>query len=494
MPIPLLFIAIAAGTGALGIGKSVKAGVDTHKAKKINSSANDLIDSGKQHLEMARSDSATALQALGRAKAEILSSSVTDFVNTFEMIKNIDFQKSSGLNELSKFKMDRQSFKELKDLGGFATSILGGVAGGTLGGALTAFGAYSAAGAFAAASTGTAIATLSGAAATNATLAFFGGGSLAAGGLGMAGGTMVLGGLVAGPALAIMGFIVGAKASKAKDEAYSNYAQAQRISEELSLAVTLCYAISKRSNMFTSMLSELDSRFKPLICSMRGIIGEYGNDFSLYPQDAKETIAAAASMAGTIKAVIDTPILTSEGNLADESLHLYREVKTDARLNSYAGIEDLFYAEDRAGFIGHITESEEERIRCVVNLSFDEKILYRNLCHYFGTAYFVITDKALVYVHEKGKAVSSSFYIPFNTIESIEAVPFANMYREEKHYGIMMPEKEGDDFGICVKYSEDGCEKGVVFTGKEIGDEITNSQERAECFAKLLNQAIFLEE
>ena len=59
---------------------------------------------------------------------------------------------------------------------------------------------------FAAASTGTAIATLSGAAATNATLAFFGGGSLAAGGLGMAGGTAVLGGLVAGPALCVIDY------------------------------------------------------------------------------------------------------------------------------------------------------------------------------------------------------------------------------------------------------------------------------------------------
>lgn len=44
------------------------------------------------------------------------------------------------------------------------------------------------------ASTGTAIATLSGAAATNATMAWFGGGSLAAGGFGMAGGAVVLSG------------------------------------------------------------------------------------------------------------------------------------------------------------------------------------------------------------------------------------------------------------------------------------------------------------
>ena len=70
---------------------------------------------------------------------------------------------------------------------------------------------------FASASTGTAISTLSGAAATNATLAFFGGGSLATGGLGMAGGMYVLGGLVAGPALMVMGMITEAKSKEKID-------------------------------------------------------------------------------------------------------------------------------------------------------------------------------------------------------------------------------------------------------------------------------------
>lgn len=66
---------------------------------------------------------------------------------------------------------------------------------------------WSAVGVLATASTGTAISTLSGVAATNATLAWFGGGSLATGGLGMAGGTAVLGGLVAVPAIIIIGLI-----------------------------------------------------------------------------------------------------------------------------------------------------------------------------------------------------------------------------------------------------------------------------------------------
>lgn len=67
---------------------------------------------------------------------------------------------------------------------------------------------------FASASTGTAIASLSGVAATNATLAWFGGGALTAGGLGMAGGTLVLGGIVVGPVLAAAGLIMNAKAGE----------------------------------------------------------------------------------------------------------------------------------------------------------------------------------------------------------------------------------------------------------------------------------------
>ena len=63
-------------------------------------------------------------------------------------------------------------------------------------------------GLFGTASTGAAIGGLSGAAAWNATLAWLGGGSLAAGGGGMALGTIVLGGIAVAPALMIGGFVL----------------------------------------------------------------------------------------------------------------------------------------------------------------------------------------------------------------------------------------------------------------------------------------------
>jgi hypothetical protein len=222
--------------------------------------------------------------------------------------------------------LDKQSFAEMKQLGGFVTSLLSGAAGGTLGGVLTALGAYSAVTAFATASTGTAIATLSGVAATNATLAFFGGGALAVGGLGMAGGTMVLGGLVAGPALAIMGFIVGAKASANLDKAYTNLAEAQKMAEELQVAVTVCNAIRRRSYLFERLLIRLDALFAPLIFQMENIITEKGEDYSKFESREKETIAAAVSTASAIKAVLDTPILSEDGKLTEESENTAKEI------------------------------------------------------------------------------------------------------------------------------------------------------------------------
>lgn len=330
MPLPLLFIAVAAATGMVGVGKSIKAAVDSHDANKTNKKANDIVEGAKKGVERARKSCGADLKKLGTTKINILDSSVNHFVKSFGMLKNVNFQHSKGLNEMGKLCLDSTDFDDLREMGGFASSILGGVTGGALGGAITAYGAYSAAGYLACASTGTAIAELSGAAATNATLAFFGGGSLATGGLGIAGGTMVLGGLVAGPALAIMGFIVGAKASKAKDEAYSNLAQAKKVSAELMVAIDLCNAISSKCKLFVNLLNKLNKYFIPLIAKMDQAINEHGADFSKFSIEQQQAIAAAASLAKAIKMVLDTPILDKNGNITSDSNKILELIKPEA--------------------------------------------------------------------------------------------------------------------------------------------------------------------
>jgi hypothetical protein len=121
---------------------------------------------------------------------------------------------------------------------------------------------WSAVGALATASTGTVISTLSGAAATNATLAWFGGGSLATGGLGMAGGTAVLGGLVAVPAIIIIGLIQYkgclTKVKEIQEKKIEAIAYIDQINQNL---ITL-NAISMRSDEYIECLNKAIEVFK----------------------------------------------------------------------------------------------------------------------------------------------------------------------------------------------------------------------------------------
>lgn len=319
MPIPLLFIGIGAAGGAFGIGKSIKAGVDQKEANETNERANDIIKDASKKIETCRKNCGSAIDNLGKRKIQILDESVKPFITEFEKLNHVELSESKGLNELQKIVLDQRNFTELKDLQSMATSMVGGVVSGAMAGAVTAFGAYGAAGALATASTGTAIASLSGAAATNATLAFFGGGSLAVGGLGMAGGTAVLGGLVAGPALAVLGVVVGAKASANLDKAYSNLSKAREFKEEMDAASLLCIGIRKRAAMFNRFLVTLNSVFEPLIYEMTQIISNRGTDFRDFSDDEKKVVAEAMAMAGAIKSILDTPILDDDGNLTPES-------------------------------------------------------------------------------------------------------------------------------------------------------------------------------
>ncbi|MCH5256161.1 MAG: hypothetical protein J1D87_02665 [Lachnospiraceae bacterium] len=322
MPLPLVFIGIAAVTGATGVGATVKAGVNQSHAKNINDDANQRIENAANRLDYLRKQCGDSLQHLGEEKVFVLNNGINEFITNFQKIKNVDFAESEGIMELKRLNLDKKEFDELAEMTKFSFSLVQGGITGAAGGALAAFGAYSAATTFATASTGTAIASLSGAAASNATLAFFGGGSLAAGGLGMAGGTAVLGGLVAGPALLVMGIITSAKAGKSLQDAYANEAKANEICEELQTASEQCIAIRRRSYMFYSLLAKLDAYLYPLNEEMKRIILAEGTDYSQYCMESKKSIAALVSTVASIKSVLDTTILSESGELTNDSSEL----------------------------------------------------------------------------------------------------------------------------------------------------------------------------
>ena len=143
----------------------------------------------------------------------------------------------------------------------------------------------------------------------------------------MAGGTAVLGGVVAGPAIMIMGIILGAQMGKNLENAKAYAAQADEIIAEYEAGSAECIAIRRRTYMFYTLLARLDALFLPLVFRLEDIIREEGRDYSLFSLDSKKTVASAASLAVTIKTVLDTPILSEDGALTDESEVVSAEVE-----------------------------------------------------------------------------------------------------------------------------------------------------------------------
>ncbi len=163
-----------------------------------------------------------------------------------ELIEKLDFEGLKTLSEIESedFKKHLENIKQsivtlnttLEGLGG--GTVRGAVLGG-LASALTYYGAFGAVGLLGTASTGAAISTLSGVAATTATLAWFGGGSLVAGGLGMVAGSLVFGSIVVAPAVAIFGALAADSAKDEKNKAARYFNDVCKLCEALQLEGSL---------------------------------------------------------------------------------------------------------------------------------------------------------------------------------------------------------------------------------------------------------------
>ncbi|MEN9358748.1 MAG: hypothetical protein RL095_283 [Verrucomicrobiota bacterium] len=315
MPLPFL-IAGAVIAAGIGIKKGLDAKEDFDTAEAINRRAQRDFDEAQKKLQTKRLEVNENLQRLGRTKFEIYTVTIPRFVELFEKIKNVEFKDLSLNGEA--LPMTRSELKDLKAItlagkelavGGVTALGAGGLAGlAAYGGALT----------LATASTGTAIGTLSGVAATNATLAWFGGGSIAAGGLGMAGGMAVLGGIVAGPVLALGGFILSAKAKAAIDDARANRAQAELAVEQMNSAWAVADSIQIRVNEFQRVLSILDAQLTEMTRGLTKLVTR-SSDYKTYSQAERESVMAIVLTAKLIKDLLCVHVIDEAGATTQES-------------------------------------------------------------------------------------------------------------------------------------------------------------------------------
>lgn len=237
------------------------------------------------------------------------------FAQLFARIRNCDIQALDVMNRVPAVGAINPQTRALSmhAVKGLAT-VASGLATGAGAGALT----FAAVGAFATASTGTAIGTLSGAAATSATLAWLGGGSLAAGGLGVAGGTAVLTGVVALPALLAIAAFAWWAGEKELTKQQNVSAQLDAAEQVARRDGKLLDTVAKQIKASTDVLGQLSEQMHVLNGWLAGVLQTH-DDYAIFDDGERQRLAVLVSLATAMTAVMACPLVVTESTSSRKS-------------------------------------------------------------------------------------------------------------------------------------------------------------------------------
>ena len=243
------------------------------------------------------------------------------FLETYERIKNISVKDSKGLDEISNFMIEQQDaihLREMTDL--YSSAISSSVAGAATGAviALAASGSLSiVAGSLSLAGTALSLGMVGTAAsiAGSTVLASLSATPLAA---------------IVAPALLFTGFSASTKADENLEKAQAMMAEAKKEVEKMKVAETMCEAIGKRAQMYDELLRNLETMFSESVHRLQKLLQKkdkegYKNNYNSkdFSDKELEVIAVTRALAGAVKSIIDTPILTDDGKITDDSLEVY---------------------------------------------------------------------------------------------------------------------------------------------------------------------------
>lgn len=261
-------------------------------------------------------------EAQEERRRAVYDHALVPFVEVFERLKHVDLMELAPVDRAGTGMSD----VELRELQHVAVTAVASLAGGAAAGAGVGAVAYTAVGAFAVASTGTAISGLSGAAATSATLAWLGGGSLAAGGGGVAAGTLVMTALVAGPALLAAGALLEWRGRAVKDEQKKFARRLAEAGLELKKARTELSAVFQRSREVRLVLVDLGLALQARQASFAELV-DRSEDYGSYGPGARALVKEMFDLAVATVAVMGAPPAGEDGRVSE----LAGRVVADAR-------------------------------------------------------------------------------------------------------------------------------------------------------------------
>ena len=313
---------VAKGAGKIG---RVVTGYEAYDSRKKAKEAKELADRMVANIEeenrRRREESNRVLSDFGKTKLELLKTCLSPFLGYLKVMGNNYKDKEyefGGKINLDKLDIDTlESIEMNASTAGKIAMASTGVAAALCG--IVPYTTTSAVMAFGAASTGTAISSLSGAAATNATLAWLGGGSLAAGGGGMAAGTAVLGTITATTtgvfALAAAGIVASAYYSKKYTEATAYLEEVRTARAKAKLGWTAMEAINQRAIELESVMKRLGERINDKLLYLEPLIYDFQTEDEYYLNTFRETSLLVKSLSE----IAQVPLIDKKGMLSNES-------------------------------------------------------------------------------------------------------------------------------------------------------------------------------
>lgn len=279
-----------------------------HPGQKANELAKAAQERYEHALEQLKRDEAATnkfAEEYGKVQLNIIKDTIGRFVAFLESTGRKASESEKRILEGMDFSV--QQLKEYKAAAIGAEQYF--MAGAKAAGAAAAGygGAVGVATSIGAASTGTAISSLSGAAATNAMLAWFGGGAVVAGGGGMAVGVWVLGGITVLPALAIGGFFAAREGEKAMTKAKEHEAKVNKAITEINVAKDHSQKVKQRMTELKGVLESINTH------AVEGL-NELESQLFDSERDAEKFQQVGILIKGLIE-ILKTPVLNSEGKL-----------------------------------------------------------------------------------------------------------------------------------------------------------------------------------
>ncbi|MBR8832507.1 MAG: hypothetical protein DSM106950_00290 [Stigonema ocellatum SAG 48.90 = DSM 106950] len=320
MPIPFILGAIAIGSAVFGGVKATEGISNMNQAKEIGEHAQKLHEAAVDQLNTDWEATNEFAAEYGQFQIYVIKNTIGQFINFIERIgqhnKQTEREFLEGLDGVTP-----EQIREYKTAAVEAEQFFTGGVKATEAALAGYGGAMGLATSVGVASTGTLIGSLSGAAAWNATLAWLGGGSLAAGGGGMALGSVVLGGITVGPAVLIGGFVLAGEGEKALTKAREYEAQVNVAIAKIEAASNFMEKVQRRIDELWGLLESLNDL----------AIASFDELESLPSFDKKRDASKFQQVALLMKAlaeIMKTPVLDSKGQLNHATATIQAKYRT----------------------------------------------------------------------------------------------------------------------------------------------------------------------